>query len=55
MAEPLTLYKLMILYMLEKSEFPLTNAQIPAYPGQRLHHLFSSPAGYLGTDRFRPY
>src|SRR5699024_7760801 len=28
MAETLTLYKLMILYMLEKSEFPLTNAQI---------------------------
>ena len=31
MAEPLTLYKLMILYMLEKSEFPLTNAQISGF------------------------
>ena len=28
MAEPLTLYKLIILYMLEKVDFPLTNAQI---------------------------
>ena len=34
MAEPLTLYKLMILYMLAKSEFPLTNAQISGFnPG----------------------
>ena len=31
MAEPLTLYKLMILYMLAKSEFPLTNAQISGF------------------------
>ncbi|HJB35577.1 MAG TPA: DUF4364 family protein [Candidatus Blautia merdipullorum] len=31
MPEPLTLYKLMILYMLEKSEFPLTNAQISGF------------------------
>ena len=31
MAEPRTLYKLMILYMLEKSEFPLTNAQISGF------------------------
>ena len=30
MPEPLTLYKLMILYM-EKSEFPLTNAQISGF------------------------
>lgn len=28
MAEPLTLYKLIILYMLKKVDFPLTNAQI---------------------------
>lgn len=28
MAEPLTLYKLIILYMLEKVDFPLTNGQL---------------------------
>ena len=31
MAEPLTLYKLIILYMLEKVDFPLTNAQISGF------------------------
>lgn len=28
MSEPLTLYRLMILYMLDKVDFPLTNTQI---------------------------
>ena len=28
MGESLTLYKLIVLYMLEKVDFPLTNAQI---------------------------
>lgn len=31
MPEPLTLYKLIILYMLEKVDFPLTNAQISGF------------------------
>lgn len=31
MAEPLTLYKLIILYMLKKVNFPLTNGQISAF------------------------
>ena len=31
MAEPLTLYKLIILYMLKKVDFPLTNAQISSF------------------------
>ena len=31
MAEPLTLYKLIILYMLKKVAFPLTNAQISEF------------------------
>lgn len=31
MSEPLTLYKLIILYMLEKVDFPLTNAQISGF------------------------
>lgn len=31
MTEPLTLYKLIILYMLEKVDFPLTNAQISGF------------------------
>lgn len=31
MAEPLTLYKLIILYMLNKVDFPLTNAQISGF------------------------
>lgn len=28
MAEPFTLYKLIVLYMLEKVDFPLSNTQI---------------------------
>lgn len=31
MAEPLTLYKLIVLFMLEKVDFPLTNAQISGF------------------------
>lgn len=31
MSEPLTLYKLIILYMLDKVDFPLTNAQISGF------------------------
>ena len=31
MAEPLTLYNLIVLYMLEKVNFPLTNGQISAF------------------------
>ena len=31
MAEPLTLYKLIILYMLKKIDFPLTNSQISEF------------------------
>ena len=31
MAEPLTLYKLIVLYRLEKVNFPLTNGQISAF------------------------
>ena len=31
MSEPLTLYKLIILYMLQKVDFPLTNAQISGF------------------------
>lgn len=31
MAEPLTLYKLIILYMLQKVDFPLSNAQISGF------------------------
>ena len=31
MAEPLTLYKLIILYMLDKVNFPLTNSQISEF------------------------
>ena len=31
MAEPLTLYKLIVLYMMKKVDFPLTNAQISEF------------------------
>ena len=31
LAEPLTLYKLMILYMLKQSKFPLTNSQVSEF------------------------
>ena len=31
MSEPLTLYKLMILYMLKQVKFPLSNAQISEF------------------------
>ena len=56
MAEPLTLYKLMILYMLEKIRISSDKrSDLRLYPGQRVYHLFSSPAGHLRADRFRPY
>ena len=31
MSEPLTLYKLIVLYMLDKVDFPLTNSQISSF------------------------
>ena len=31
MSEPFTLYKLIVLYMLEKLDFPLTNGQISEF------------------------
>ena len=31
MAEPFTLYKLIILYMLDRVDFPLTNSQISSF------------------------
>ena len=46
MAEAFTLYKLIILYMLDKVDFPLTNSQISEIcPGQRIYRLFQTPAG----------
>lgn len=33
LAEPMTLYKLMNLYMLHQVNFPLTNAQLSIFPG----------------------
>ena len=40
--DPLTLYKLMTLYMLNKVNFPLTNAQLS---GERIYDLYRIPAG----------
>ena len=41
MADTLSLYKLIILKMLEQVEYPLTNS------GQRIHQLFHRSAGTL--------
>ena len=38
-----TLYKLIILYMLQNVNFPLSNFGF--YPGKRVHELLSSPGG----------
>ena len=46
MSEPLTLYKLIILYMLEKGRFsPYQCSDFRLCTGQRLHKLFSFAAG----------
>ena len=50
MAEPLTLYKLIILYMLKKVDFPLTNAQISEFVLDQEYTTYLSvwrPSGIL--------
>lgn len=56
MAEPLTLYKLIILYMLKKVDFPLTNAQISEFVlDQEYTTYFTLQAGHLGAGGGRAY
>lgn len=54
MAEPLTLYKLIILFMLEKVDFPLTNSQISEFILDRGYtnyfHLQQALAEMLDTN-----
>ena len=58
LAEPMTLYKLMNLYMLHQVNFPLTNAQLSNFfLDRRVHHVFHTPAGHFraggsGTDPY---
>ena len=48
MAESFKLYKLIILYMLNKVDFPLTNSQISEfYPRSGIHNLLQVTAGSL--------
>ena len=46
MAEAFTLYKLIILYILDKVDFPLTNSQISEFVLDKgIYRLFQTPAG----------
>ena len=46
MAEPFTLYKLIVLYMLEKVDFPLSNTQMFRFlSGKGIYQLFYRTAG----------
>lgn len=48
MADTLSLYKLIILKMLEQVEYPLTNSSDHRiHSGQRIHQLFHRSAGTL--------
>lgn len=55
MSDPLTLYKLIVLYMLNRVSFPLTAAQISDFILTREYTNFSYPsAGHPGAYRYRP-
>ena len=43
MSEPITLYKLIVLYMLHKVDFPLTTSQISSFIATTLHFSHCSP------------
>ncbi len=45
LTEPMTLYKLMNLYLLKQVNFPLTNAQLTSFYRTRLYYLFHTAAG----------
>ena len=56
MTDALTLYKLIILYMLDRVDFPLTNSQISEFIlEQRLHRLFQTSAGNFRINSGRVY
>ena len=43
MSEPITLYKLIVLYMLHKVDFPLTTSQISSFILDRDYTSFLKP------------
>ena len=43
LTEPMTLYKLMNLYMLKQVNFPLTNAQLTNFFTEHEYTTYSSP------------
>ena len=53
MAEPFTIYKLMVLYMAQHSRKELTNSQISEFVLDRIIRIISSSAGAVraGGDR----
>ncbi len=54
MAQPLTLYKLIVLYMLDRVDFPLSTSQISEFVLDKGYTTyFKLPAGSVGTDGCR--
>ena len=51
MAEPFTIYKLTILYMLSKAGFPLSNTQISNFFLEQEHRLFPCTGSNRGSGR----
>ena len=52
MAEPFTLYKLIILYMLDRVDFPLTNSQISSFLLDRGYtNYFTLQQAFFRTGR----
>ena len=52
MSDSFTLYKLIVLYMLQKVDFPLTNSQISEFVlDKEYNELFHTPAGTLGNGK----
>ncbi len=56
MAETFTLYKLIVLYMLDKVDFPLTTSQISEFILDKgIYNLFPASGNLIRTDGFRNF
>lgn len=53
MAETFTLYKLIVLYMLDRVDFPLTTSQISEFILDKVYNLFSSSVCACRINGFR--
>ena len=58
MSEAFTLYKLIVLYMLEKVDFPLTNGQISEFileKGYTSYFTLQQPLPFLSSEAVSVY